>query len=113
MKLIALALALVLTGMAAAPDIMGNAFGNPNAPITMEIFSDFQCSACKSLHDNALPELMREFVVPGKVYLIQRYFPRCVRAPDPDRRQGHVLVKAELFTWPLHEMRENGCDRCA
>jgi protein-disulfide isomerase len=75
MKLFALALALLLPSMAAAPDVMGNAFGNPNAPIMMEIFSDFQCPACKNLHDNALPEIMREFVTPGKVYLVQRYFP--------------------------------------
>jgi protein-disulfide isomerase len=75
MKFFALALALLLPAMAAAPDIMGNAFGNPNAPITMEIFSDFQCPACKNLHENTLPEIMREFVTPGKVYLIQRYFP--------------------------------------
>ena len=80
--------------MAAAPDIMGNAFGNPNAPLTVEIFSDFQCPACKDLHDNALPEIMREFVTPGKVYLIQRYFPL----------QGHPygLLSAEFVCAAAH-----------
>jgi protein-disulfide isomerase len=75
MKLLALAPVLLLPCLAAGPDVVGNAFGNPNAPITMEIFSDFQCPGCKSLHDAALPDLTREFVITGKVYLIERYFP--------------------------------------
>ena len=75
MKLFAVALLLVLSCAAAAPDIKGNAFGNPSAPILMEIFSDFQCPGCKTLHDTMLPQLMRDYVIPGKVYLIQRYFP--------------------------------------
>jgi protein-disulfide isomerase len=94
MKLLAIALVLLLPCLAAAPDIMGNAFGNPNAPITMEIFSDFQCPACKGLHDNAVPELMREFVIPGKVYLIDRYFPL----------QGHPygMLSAEFVCAAAH-----------
>jgi protein-disulfide isomerase len=61
---------------AAAPDnINGNAFGTPTAPIVVEVFSDFQCPACKRLHDEELPLLMRDYVMPGKVYLVYRYFP--------------------------------------
>lgn len=75
MKLCAVALAMALSCAAAAPDVKGNAFGNPSAPITLEIFSDFECPACKNLHETMVPQLMRDFVIPGKVYLIQRYFP--------------------------------------
>ncbi len=68
--------ALLLPVLAATPgNIKGNAFGSPSAPIVMEIFSDFQCPACKRLHDEAVPMLMRDYVYPGKVYLIYRYFP--------------------------------------
>jgi len=58
-----------------ADNIKGNAFGNPAAPLMIEVFSDFQCPACKLLHDTELPRLMKEYVVPGKAYLIYRYFP--------------------------------------
>ncbi|MDR3699299.1 MAG: thioredoxin domain-containing protein [Candidatus Sulfopaludibacter sp.] len=58
-----------------AENIKGNAFGNPAAPIMIEVFSDFQCPACKLLHDTEIPRLMKEYVIPGKAYLIYRYFP--------------------------------------
>jgi protein-disulfide isomerase len=76
MKLFAVALTALLPCLAAAPDnVRGNSYGNPSAPIRMEVFSDYQCPGCKTLHDNTLPQIMRDFVVPGKVYLIYRYFP--------------------------------------
>jgi protein-disulfide isomerase len=80
MKFCAIVLALLVPCLAAPVDsgsdnIKGNAWGNPNAPIRMEIFSDFQCPACKNLHDNEVPQLMRDFVASGKMYLIYRYFP--------------------------------------
>src|SRR5580692_11046648 len=52
-----------------------NTFGNPKAPVTIEVFSDFQCPACKYFHDNDFQRIMTDYVVPGKVYVIYRYFP--------------------------------------
>jgi protein-disulfide isomerase len=76
MRLYAIALAALLPSLAAGPDnIQGNAFGNPGAPIRIEVFSDFQCPACKRLHEEELPMIMKDFVTTGKVYLIDRYFP--------------------------------------
>ncbi len=52
-----------------------NTFGNPKAPVTIEVFSDFQCPGCKYFHDNEFQRIMTDYVVPGKVYVIYRYFP--------------------------------------
>src|SRR5580692_12080355 len=52
-----------------------NTFGNPKAPVTIEVFSDFQCPGCKYFHDNEFQKIMTDYVVPGKVYVIYRYFP--------------------------------------
>ena len=41
----------------------------------MEVFSDFQCPACKSLYDATNRQLMDNYVNTGKVYLIHRDFP--------------------------------------
>jgi len=49
--------------------------GNNNAPITMEVFSDYQCPHCKQFHDDLLPSVIRDYVDTGKVYLIHRDFP--------------------------------------
>lgn len=49
--------------------------GDPNAPITLEVFSDFQCPSCKTLYEGTLQPLMQNFIPQGKVYLIHRDFP--------------------------------------
>jgi protein-disulfide isomerase len=51
------------------------AFGSKNAPVVMEVFSDFQCPACKSLYMSTNRALLDNYVTTGKVYLIHRDFP--------------------------------------
>lgn len=53
----------------------GKAVGLPNAPILIEVFSDFQCPACKTLHEQTLMPMVRDYVSVGKVYLIYRSYP--------------------------------------
>lgn len=76
MRLAILALlALVPCGAAGNDVLKGNTYGSPNAPVMLEVFSDFECPACKSFHDTEFQQLVRDFVQPGKAYLIYRYFP--------------------------------------
>ncbi len=56
------------------------AFGSKNAPVTMEVFSDFQCPACKTLFTTTNRRLMDDYVSSGKVYLIHRDFPLAMHA---------------------------------
>ena len=51
------------------------AVGSKSAPVVMEVFSDFQCPACKSLYESTNRQLMDSYVNTGKVYLIHRDFP--------------------------------------
>ena len=51
------------------------ALGNNTAPITMEVYSDFECPHCKVFHDTILPQVIQDYVNSGKVYLIHRDFP--------------------------------------
>ena len=61
---------------ASIPDVdPREALGSKTAPIVMEVFSDFQCPACKSLYDATNRNLMDNYVNTGKVYLIHRDFP--------------------------------------
>ncbi len=76
MKLIALAFATLLPCLAASSDVdPGKSLGSPSAPIRIEVFSDFECPGCKGLHEQILPMVMRDYVIPGKVYLVSREFP--------------------------------------
>lgn len=51
------------------------AFGSKNAPLVMEIYSDFQCPACKQLFLNTTQHVMDNYVNTGKIYLVHRDFP--------------------------------------
>jgi protein-disulfide isomerase len=53
----------------------GKTRGIPVAAITIEIFSDFQCPACKALHEQILKPLVADYVDKGRVYLVNRDFP--------------------------------------
>jgi protein-disulfide isomerase len=68
----------------AAPDTAASAtpvktFGNKNAPITMEVFSDYQCPSCRTFFEQTLRPLLGPspdgYVADGKVYLVHRDFP--------------------------------------
>ncbi|MBV9506416.1 MAG: thioredoxin domain-containing protein [Acidobacteriia bacterium] len=62
--------------LSAAPTLdKAKTFGNPDAPITIELFSDFQCPSCRMLHITLLPSIMRDYVLPGKAYLVYKEYP--------------------------------------
>jgi protein-disulfide isomerase len=51
------------------------AIGGPAAPITIEVFASFDCAHCKDLHETVIPELVRDYVISGKVFVVSREFP--------------------------------------
>lgn len=71
------AITLVLAALAvssyAAYTIKG--LGQSSAPVTIELFSDYQCPSCKTLHDQTVNPLIADYVHKGKVYLVHREFP--------------------------------------
>lgn len=54
----------------------GVTVGDPNAPVTMHIYSDFQCHFCLQFHNDTLPTLVDDFVRTGQVKLVFHDFPR-------------------------------------
>ena len=76
MRVCGLALvALGIGGATVAGVDTNKAIGTPTAPITIEIFSDFECPSCKTFHETTLPQLVREYVIPGKVFVASFEFP--------------------------------------
>ena len=49
--------------------------GNKNAPITMEVFSDYQCPSCGNFYENTLKYMIQDSVAGGQVYFVHRDFP--------------------------------------
>jgi len=49
--------------------------GNHNAPITMEVFSDYQCPSCGNFFETTMRSMIQDYVAQGKVYLVHHDFP--------------------------------------
>jgi protein-disulfide isomerase len=77
-RIVFLLAALVPAIAADAPN--GKVLGNPAAPIRLELFSDFSCPGCKAFHEQVLPVLTRDFIAPGKAFLVFRDY---VLPPNP------------------------------
>lgn len=55
-------------------------YGSRTAPITMEVFSDYECPMCRSLYQQTLRPMITDYVASGKVYLIHRDYPLAIPA---------------------------------
>jgi protein-disulfide isomerase len=56
------------------------AYGSKTAPITMEVFSDYECPMCRNLYEQTLRPMISDYVASGKVYLIHRDYPLAIPA---------------------------------
>jgi protein-disulfide isomerase len=70
--LAAIAFAVLAAGAGNQPV---NGSGSPSAPITMDVYSDYQCPSCKAMYMTTLRPLISDYVDKGKVYLVHHEFP--------------------------------------
>ncbi len=49
--------------------------GQPNAPIKIEVFSDYQCPRCREFYVETLKPLLAEYAKVNKVYVVYHDFP--------------------------------------
>jgi protein-disulfide isomerase len=98
MKLYAAVSMVLLPLLAAGAEIDRNrALGSPTAPVRLEIFSDFTCPHCKHLHEEVLPQLMKDYVVGGKVYIVDRAFPLTGGGHEHSREAfGYAVAAARI-----------------
>ena len=71
----AISLALAALAISAFAAYTTKSLGQSSAPVTIELFSDYQCPSCKTLHDQTVNSLIADYVHKGKVYLVHREFP--------------------------------------
>lgn len=56
-------------------------FGDPNAPVTIIEFSDYQCPYCRSFYNETLPQIVTNYVDTGKVKIVYRDLPLLDKHP--------------------------------
>jgi protein-disulfide isomerase len=55
--------------------MQGTTVGDPNAKVKIEVFEDYQCSACKAYTENIEPDVIKQLVEPGTVYYVLYQLP--------------------------------------
>jgi len=66
--------AVILAAPAAQTKSMRSA-GPVTAAVRIDLFSDFQCPACKGLHEQTIRRVKEEFALKGKIRLVHHDFP--------------------------------------
>lgn len=90
------------------PMVDGRAMGDPNAPVTIEVYEDFQCPACRTFSEQIEPDVVEAYVVPGDVYYIFRHFPfiddRAPRNESDQAANASMCARDENRFWDYHDM---------
>lgn len=69
-----------VAGISEAQEILGGVpqegarLGSSDAPVTIQVFNDIQCSSCREPFLQALPGLVEKYVRPGDVKLLYRHY---------------------------------------
>lgn len=83
--------------------------GDNNAIVTMVEYSSLSCPHCAHFHEGILPALQKEYITPGKVKIIMRYFPLnepALKASMVVECAGRNGLKRENFIKVLFDMQE-------
>ncbi|NPA34156.1 MAG: DsbA family protein [Chlorobi bacterium] len=77
--------------------------GDPNAPVTIEVYSDFECPFCAQFANNIMPRLIADYVIPGKAKIVYKYFP--LPSHPNARRAAYVAMCANTKGkfWHIHD----------
>ncbi len=79
----------------------GSARGRPDAPVTMEVFSDFRCKYCGVLAESIEPLIVSEYVNTGVVRIVFKQFP--VGGPPSEQAAEASLCAADQGKfWAYH-----------
>jgi len=79
--------------------------GDPNAPVTVVEFSDFQCPFCLRFYEQTLPSIMENYVDTGKVKFVYRDFP--LDSIHPNARPAHIAAECadeQGKFWEYHDI---------
>ncbi len=103
---LALSAAVLSGGSSSAQSTTTRAVGPVTAAVRIDLFSDFECPACKSLHEQTIKRVKEEFAAAGKLRLVHHDFPlpqhkhakqAAILAAAADRLGKYDLVADAIF----------------
>jgi protein-disulfide isomerase len=92
----------------ARPMAEGTALGDPNAPVRIEVYEDFQCPACRGYSEQIEHQLVDNYVANGQVYYVFRHFPFLddgVTTRESDQAANASMCASEQGRfWDYHDI---------
>ena len=84
------------------PQPVEKSMGDPNAPVKVEEFSDFQCPFCKRFQDETFKQLMAAY--PGKIRFVYRHLPLTSIHPEGfPAAEASMCANEQNAFWPFHD----------
>jgi protein-disulfide isomerase len=85
------------------PRVEFNTAGDPNAPIRIEEYSDFQCSHCRNFFLNTEEALMRSYVANGTVYFVYKSFGAFNSSESSRAAEAAYCAGDQDKFWEMHD----------
>ncbi len=99
---------LILILLSAAPGLAQSASsgkcvgGEPGAPIRIEVFSDYQCPACRQFYLETMQPVLDNYASTGKVCVVYREFPLSMHSHAREAAlYGHAAQLLGMRHWRL------------
>ena len=77
--------------------------GEPDAPVTMVEFVDYECPFCRRFFQGTYAELKREYIDPGKLRLVVKDLPLGFHQQARKAAQAAHCAGEQGGYWPMHD----------
>ncbi len=86
------------------PQAKFNGMGDPNAPVKIIEFSDFQCPYCKRFSDETEKQIVDTYVATGKVYFEYRSFGEFIGVESRRAAEAAYCAGDQNKFWEMHDI---------
>jgi protein-disulfide isomerase len=84
-----------------------NTQGDPNAPVTIVEYSDFECGFCRRFNDSTLQQLVSDYVAKGVVKISYKHYPFLANSSQPKAMVSECASEQGKF-WQMHDALFSG-----
>ncbi len=85
------------------PATDANTMGDPNAPLTVVEYSDFQCPACRAFFTQVEDQFIEEYVATGKVYFVYHSMGLWIGQESADAAEAAYCAGDQNKFWEYHD----------
>jgi len=86
------------------PNVKFNAAGNPDAPVRIDEYSDFQCPYCANFYKNDEAQLMDTLVTDGTVYFVYNTFGEFIGSESASSAEAAYCAGDQEKFWEMHDI---------